>query len=125
MSVFGDASSATVQMLTLEPCGTRTKRSTRPATWAAARATRTVTLKLLVIAAGAVALMSCTSKPPQEPAIGVAYVGPASLVLRTDLTVRSPERITVSHGDRLDILETRRRFVRVRPAEGTEGWPGA
>lgn len=70
-------------------------------------------------------LVSCSSKPPEEPSLGVAYVGPAKLILRTDLTVRSPERITVSHGDRVDILETRRKFVRVRTDEGTEGWTDA
>jgi len=73
----------------------------------------------------AAALISCSSRPPEEPAIGAAYVGPAQLILRTDLTVRSPARITVSHGDRVDILETRRRFVRVRTAQGTEGWTDA
>ena len=72
-----------------------------------------------------VLLVGCTSKQPEEASLGVAYVGPAKLVLRTDLTVRSPERITVSHGDRVDILEVRRKFVRVRTAEGTQGWTDA
>ncbi|MEQ1885987.1 MAG: hypothetical protein ABL967_13065 [Bryobacteraceae bacterium] len=78
-----------------------------------------------LIPALAAVLASCSPKTPEEPSLGVAYVGPAKLILRTDLTVRSPERITVSHGDRVDILETRRKFVRVRTEEGTQGWTDA
>ncbi|MCU1338079.1 MAG: hypothetical protein JWO19_3660 [Bryobacterales bacterium] len=32
---------------------------------------------------------------------------------------------TLQHGERLDVLETRRRFVRVRTAKGLEGWTDA
>ena len=32
---------------------------------------------------------------------------------------------TLQHGERLDVLETRRRFVRVRTAKGVEGWTDA
>lgn len=77
---------------------------------------------LLLVLPLAMNLASCSSQPPEEPALGVAYVGPSTLILRTDLTVRSAERIVVSHGERLEILETRRRFVRVRAPEGVQGW---
>ena len=32
---------------------------------------------------------------------------------------------TLQHGERLEVLETRRRFVRVRTSKGLEGWTDA
>ncbi len=60
-----------------------------------------------------------------QPSIGVAYVGPATMNLRQDLAARSASIIEVRHGDRLDILETRRRLVRVRTSAGMAGWVDA
>lgn len=57
--------------------------------------------------------------------IGIAYVGPARMNLRQDLAAKSPGVTEVKHGDRLDIVEVRRRLVRVRTAEGIEGWVDA
>jgi len=59
------------------------------------------------------------------PAIGVAYVGPATMNLRQDLAAKSAGVMEVKHGDRLDIIETRRRLVRVRTEGGVEGWVDA
>jgi len=42
--------------------------------------------------------------------------------LRSDLGLGSATTATIEHGERLEILETRRRFLRVRTAEGAEGW---
>jgi Bacterial SH3 domain len=68
-------------------------------------------------------LASCAPKAaaPQE-AVGLAYVGPATLNLRDELTSRSKTAATVKQGERLEILETRRKFVKVRTAQGVEGW---
>jgi hypothetical protein len=55
----------------------------------------------------------------------VAYAGPATLILRKDLSSRSATMTTVRHGEPLQILETRRRFVRVRAADGSQGWTDA
>ena len=38
--------------------------------------------------------------------------------LRQDLAAKSAAVVEVKHGDRLDILETRRRLIRVRTREG-------
>src|SRR5215471_14313668 len=66
---------------------------------------------------------ACTTPPPPPVSItGVAYAGPPSLNLRKDLGPRASVVATAKHGDRLDVLETRRRFVRVRTAAGIEGW---
>lgn len=54
--------------------------------------------------------------------MGVAYAAPPLLNLRSELGPKSQIAATVKHGDRLDVLETRRRFARVRTREGVEGW---
>ena len=65
--------------------------------------------------------VSCTS-PDREPGIGEAYVGPATLNLRQELAPKSPVSATVRHGDHLEILATRRRFLKVRTADDKLGW---
>lgn len=68
-------------------------------------------------------LASCTKPPPPPSTVtGVAYGGPPSLNLRKDLGPRASVVATAKHGERLDVLETRRRFVKVRTTAGVEGW---
>lgn len=66
--------------------------------------------------------VACGSRVSQEPAKESAYVGPAQLTIRKDIAGKSPVVATLHHGDKLDLLETRRRFARVRTAAGVEGW---
>jgi SH3-like domain-containing protein len=75
-----------------------------------------------VAAALVLCLAGCRSGPPRAPAIGEAYVGPAVLKIRSDIPLQSSTVATVQHGDRLEILQTRRRFLRVRTPAGAEGW---
>ncbi|HZT39886.1 MAG TPA: SH3 domain-containing protein [Bryobacteraceae bacterium] len=79
-------------------------------------------LRLAVLCAIAVLLIACSSGPKGAPALGQAYVGPAQLNLRKELAPKSPTVATLKHGDRLDILGARRRFVKVRTATGAIGW---
>jgi hypothetical protein len=67
-------------------------------------------------------LISCANQSTQPRSIGEAYVGPATLLLRQELTPKSPVSATVKHGEKLEILEYKRRFVKVRTAQGAEGW---
>jgi hypothetical protein len=67
-------------------------------------------------------LISCSPEPSRPPALGEAYVGPATLNLRQELAPKSPVSATLKHGDKLDIVEYRRRFVKVRNSQGAEGW---
>ena len=67
-------------------------------------------------------LVSCSPEPSRPPSIGEAYVGPATLNVRQELAPKSPVSATLKHGDKLDILEYRRRFVKVRTEQGAEGW---
>ncbi len=57
-----------------------------------------------------------------QPSFGVAYAGPTTLNLRKDVASKSAPVASVKHGEKLDVLETRRRFVKVRTAAGVEGW---
>jgi hypothetical protein len=72
-------------------------------------------------------MTSCASKPapPRQEPTGYAYTGPANLNLRKDLGNKAGTVGTVQHGERLEVLETRRRFVKVRTAQGMEGWTDA
>ena len=71
---------------------------------------------------GGLLLTACTSHAPQQPSSGVAYVGPIALNIRKDLASKSSTVATVKHGDKLDVIELRRRFIKVRTAQGIEGW---
>jgi len=87
----------------------------------------------LLLICGALAAASCHSSKKSAggqssselPSIGIAYVGPVTMNLRQDLAAKSPGVTEVKHGDRLDIIELRRRLVRVRTVEGIEGWVDA
>jgi SH3-like domain-containing protein len=54
--------------------------------------------------------------------MGEAFVGPAVLKIRSDFPLQSSTVATVQHGERLEILQVRRKFIRVRTAQGKEGW---
>src|SRR5580700_7293488 len=72
---------------------------------------------LLILATAA-----CRSGEPRAPAIGEAYAGPATLALRQDIPLQSPVVATARHGERLEIIQRHRRFMKVRTPRGAEGW---
>jgi len=57
--------------------------------------------------------------------MGIAFTGPTAVNLREDLGPWATVVATLQHGERLEVLETRRRFVRVRTSKGLEGWTDA
>jgi SH3-like domain-containing protein len=67
-------------------------------------------------------LVSCQRDEPHVPVIGEAYVGPALLKIRDGIPLDAPVVAVVKHGDRLELLQKRRRFFRVRTTSGKEGW---
>ncbi len=81
-------------------------------------------MQLVFYVAGTMLLLLCAAcgGPSRAPAIGEAYVGPSSLNLRSELAAGSDVTSTVQHGEKLEILERRRRFARVRDSRGVEGW---
>ena len=69
---------------------------------------------------------ACRTGPSaHEPAIGQAFVGPATLKIHADLSLQSPVVATVKHGERLEILARHRMLIRVRTPRGMEGWTEA
>lgn len=76
-----------------------------------------------VFLAGFVCLLTaCSSEAPKTRAMGEAFVGPASLPMRSELSNSSQVVATLKHGEKLEVLQTRRRLVKVRNMGGTEGW---
>jgi len=67
-------------------------------------------------------LGACRSGPDHAPVIAEAYAGPATLALRKDIPLKSPVVATATHGERLEIIQRRRRFLKVRTPRGAEGW---
>lgn len=67
-------------------------------------------------------LAACQKGPEKTPAIGEAFVGSLTITLRQDLGIKSPVVGTVNHGEKIEILQIRRRFTRIRTAAGIEGW---
>jgi hypothetical protein len=68
------------------------------------------------------AACGCQTQSRRTPAIAEAYVGPALLNIRSDIPLDSRAVETVKHGDKLEIIARRRKFLRVRTATGAEGW---
>ncbi|HMG85352.1 MAG TPA: SH3 domain-containing protein, partial [Terracidiphilus sp.] len=67
-------------------------------------------------------LAACQSHDRRAPSLGEAYAGPATLLLRKDIPLQAPVVATAKHGDRLEIVQHRRRFMKVRTPGGAEGW---
>ena len=65
------------------------------------------------------ALGSCTDSRPN---LGEAYVAPATLHLRRELSSKSSSAGELKHGDHVLIVDVQRRMVRVRTDKGIEGW---
>jgi SH3-like domain-containing protein len=82
-------------------------------------------MRLPAVIVLAVLLAGCSSGPERAPAIGEVFVGPSSVALRQELHPRSAVTATVKHGDRLEVLQRRRRFFKVRTGQGVEGWTDA
>ena len=70
----------------------------------------------------ALGLVSCERGPRHANPIGEAFAGPAVLKIRRDIPLESPVVATIKHGERLALLQKRRRFFKVRAPSGVEGW---
>lgn len=77
---------------------------------------------LYIVVLAVAALTSCSDGPEPASAIGEAFAGPMTLNIRQELSLKSPVVATVKHGEQLEVLSVRRRFMRVRTAGGAEGW---
>jgi hypothetical protein len=77
---------------------------------------------LLSLLSLSLVIVGCNSSAEHAPVIGEAYAGPSTLVLRQEINPRSAVAATAQHGERLQIIQQRRRFLKVRTATGQEGW---
>ncbi len=82
---------------------------------------RFITKVILPLAALA-ASTGCRRDASRAPVLAEAFVGPAVLNIRSDIPLDSPPVTAVKHGDRLEIIGRRRKFMRVRAPSGAEGW---
>lgn len=75
----------------------------------------------------ALAAAACSKKPGKssDPAIATAFAGPVKLTLRSEISPASQSTASAAHGEKLEVLQVRRRFVRVRTPRGDEGWTDA
>ncbi|MBE7541170.1 MAG: SH3 domain-containing protein [Solibacteraceae bacterium] len=78
--------------------------------------------RTLLAAAATLLLGACSSQPDRAPSLGEAFVGPARLQLRAALVSGAETVAQLEHGDRVEIVGRRRRFLRVRTNDGAEGW---
>lgn len=67
-------------------------------------------------------LVACGPGQERERVVGKAWVGPSVVQIRKELNLRSPVSGTLQHGERVDLIARRRRFVKVRAGSGAEGW---
>src|SRR3954465_11169609 len=79
----------------------------------------------LVLSWCAALCMVASCRAPHSDSIGEGYVAPQTLNLRWDLTTKKSSSVTLKHGDPVDIIDVRMRFVKVRTAAGEEGWVDA
>ncbi len=80
--------------------------------------------RILAVAAVLLTLAGCESgaKKKREPSLATAFAGPVTLNLRAEIDPRSKNVASAKHGEKLEVLQVRRRFVRVRTSRDEEGW---
>jgi hypothetical protein len=85
-------------------------------------AVRSGSITIVVTVLPLLFVISCSKGPDAPRAIGEAYAGPATMKIRSDIPLQSSTVATVRHGERLEIVQRRRRFMRVRTPSGAIGW---
>lgn len=68
------------------------------------------------------ALLAACERQEREGAIGEGYIGSPTVGLRDRLGPSGTTTATLKAGERVQILQRRRRWVRVRAQSGAEGW---
>jgi SH3-like domain-containing protein len=84
--------------------------------------TSALAIRLTAILAAMLASCDGQKSARKEPALAQAFVGPITLNLRREITPASPTAATAKHGEKVEVIQVRRRFVRIRTPRGEEGW---
>lgn len=79
-------------------------------------------LSSIIIAVAGLALLGCRTGDDRASAGDPVYVASHELALLAELSPEADVVARVYHGDKLRVVERRRRFVKVRTADGAEGW---
>jgi hypothetical protein len=66
--------------------------------------------------------ISCQPTVPKSPVIGEAFVGPMKLDIHKEILPKSPVVAIGHYGEKLQVVGQRRHFLKVRTAQGMEGW---
>ena len=77
-------------------------------------------LRFCVCLALLAGLMACIER--SAPSAGIVFAGPSDLPLHEDIKPKSKITARVHHGDRLEIVQQRRRLYKLRTRNGLEGW---
>ena len=75
-----------------------------------------------VVPLAALMMASIGCQNQSSEVLGQAYVAPATINLRKELAQKNSTVAVLKHGERVSIVDVRRRFVKVRTEEGAEGW---
>ena len=75
-----------------------------------------------VLILGVLLLTACSNEHEKAPAIGEAFIGPATLTLRKDIDTKSAGVGVVHHADRVEIIGQHRLWYKIRTDKGVEGW---
>jgi hypothetical protein len=84
-----------------------------------------IAARITILCAILLLVSSCSNPRNNTPALAEAFVGPSTLPLHQDLSPKSPVSATVHHGEKLEIVEYKRRFLKVRTTGGMLGWTDA
>ena len=74
----------------------------------------------LAVIGGLGACAGCIQRGPSTA--GQVFAGPLDLPLHEDINPKSKVSARVHHGDRLEIVQQRRRLYKLRTSKGLEGW---
>ncbi len=78
-------------------------------------------LRPLLVAFALLAAVACSTRQ-ESPGVEEAYAAREGVGLRDELKPNAPVVATLALGERVEVVERRRRFVRVQTAAGVAGW---
>ncbi len=75
-----------------------------------------------VVLAGVVLSLAGCGRVTRGDELGQAFVAPATLNLRREIAQKNGNVAILKHGERVSVIDVRRRFVKIRTDKQQEGW---